>query len=74
MGPALPYGKSSLMLFMNIFFYNSFLVSPPSPQLRSSLLEKMAYVREKEEDLFFGGTMHVEDSMDPYVFEGRASK
>src|SRR6266516_2401579 len=47
---ALPHGKSSFILFKNICFYNSLLVSPPSPQPRSSLLEKMAYIGEKEED------------------------
>ena len=50
---ALPHGKSSFVRFKHLFSSDSELVSPPSPQRRSSALEQernKAYVKEKEED------------------------
>jgi hypothetical protein len=45
--------KSSFLRYKHLFFSDSVLVSPPSPQIRSSAWEQekhMAYVGEKEED------------------------
>jgi hypothetical protein len=50
---ALPHGKSSFVRFKHLLSSDSELVSPPSPQRRSSAREhekNKASVRENEED------------------------